>query len=132
MEALSSSQAQQSLRCCERVEDGKVECKCAEGWSCSVTKTESSKAGNPFCQCSSGITCTRLEESDPEAQKALEGSDGCKVMCKTDAGYTCKISKAGEVIAECGEGCICIVDETGNVKCITKATETSCCASGCN
>ncbi|KAK6782946.1 hypothetical protein RDI58_020742 [Solanum bulbocastanum] len=132
MEALSSSQ--QSLRCCERVEDGKVECKCAEGWSCSVTKTESSKAGKPFCQCSSGTTCTRLEESDPEAQKAVEGSesDGYKVICKTEAGYTCKISKAGEVIAECGEGCICIVDETGNVKCITKATETSCCASGCN
>ncbi|CAN4128153.1 unnamed protein product [Withania somnifera] len=132
MEALSSNQ--QSLRCCEPVEDGKVKCKCAEGWSCSVTETDSSKAaGKPFCQCSGNTTCTRLEESDPEAQKSLEGSDGWKVICKTDVGYTCKISKAGEVIAECGEGCICAVDETGNVKCITKAAETSsCCSSGCN
>ncbi|XP_009616167.1 uncharacterized protein [Nicotiana tomentosiformis] len=135
MEVLSSSQP--SLRCCGTEEEGKVECKCVEGWSCSVTKTDSSKAGKPFCICStSDTTCICVDESEStlaEVKKALEGSLGCKVVCKTDAGYTCKITNAGKVIAECGEGCICIVDETGSIKCITKAAETSCCtSSSCN
>ncbi|XP_035838650.1 uncharacterized protein LOC110908036 isoform X2 [Helianthus annuus] len=38
--------------------DNKPNCKCSEGWKCTVTKTEPSQTGKPFAKCGgSGCTC---------------------------------------------------------------------------
>ncbi|CAI9290947.1 unnamed protein product [Lactuca saligna] len=75
--------------------ENKPNFKCPEGWTCTITKTEPSKIGKPFAKCGgSGCSCV----TEKNVTETVESTEGAKVFC------------------ECGEGCICVIDETNTVK----------------
>ncbi|KAL7594913.1 aquaporin NIP1-1 [Lactuca sativa] len=100
--------------------DNKPNCKCPDGWTCAITKTEPSKIGKPFAICDgSGCTCVTYVLTQTVESSAVAAA---KAFCECDEGWSCVVSKltegseAGKTYFECGEGCICVVDETNNVK----------------
>ncbi|CAH1453445.1 unnamed protein product [Lactuca virosa] len=109
----SQSQASPSI-------DNKPNCKCPDGWTCTITKTEPSKIGKPFAICDgSGCTCVTYVLTQTVESSAIAAA---KAFCECAEGWSCVVSKftedseAGKTYFECGEGCICVIDETNNVK----------------
>ncbi|KAM7525434.1 hypothetical protein LguiA_015336 [Lonicera macranthoides] len=105
--------------------ESEVICKCGEGWSCVIKRTDPSQAGTPFSKCGGG-SCTCITDASKNLevsnlQQTLESYTNGKVFCKCGPGWTCIISKtegpqAGKAFIECGEGCVCVVDETNALK----------------
>nr|XP_043628246.1 uncharacterized protein LOC122599751 [Erigeron canadensis] len=98
--------------------DNKPNCKCSDGWICTITKTEPSKVGKPFANCGgSGCTCV----TDKSVAQTVKSCASAKAFCECGEGWSCVVSKtdgpdAGKTYFECGEGCICVIDETNTVK----------------
>ncbi|KAJ9536952.1 hypothetical protein OSB04_029685 [Centaurea solstitialis] len=99
--------------------DNKPNCKCPDGWKCTITKTDGSKSGKPFAKCDGGGCTCEIEKT--VEQTIQTSSDSAKVFCECGEGWSCVVSKtegpeAGKTYFECGEGCICVIDETNTVK----------------
>ncbi|PWA56006.1 hypothetical protein CTI12_AA422950 [Artemisia annua] len=116
---MESQTVSQSSSCCPST-DNKPNCKCPEGWTCTITKTEPSKVGKPYAKCGgSGCSC----DTETTVQQKVDTS-GAKVFCECAEGWSCVVSKtdgpeaAGKTYFECGEGCICVIDETNTVKAV--------------
>ncbi|GAA0160703.1 hypothetical protein LIER_17197 [Lithospermum erythrorhizon] len=110
------------------MEDGSVFCKCEDGWTCTITKTDPTKAGKPFSDCAGGCSCDKKNESEGQPSEAkqvvVEGYAGSKAYCKCPEGFSCTISKIGDPTKQffhCGEGCICVIEENNAFKAITSA-----------
>ncbi|KAM3686710.1 hypothetical protein ACJW31_10G022700 [Castanea mollissima] len=93
-----------------------VICKCGEGWTCVITRTEGPDAGKAFFKCRENCTCVidGTVDGDPNVKQKLENFSG-GAFCKCGEGWSCVISKiegpkAGKAFFECAEGCTCTTE----------------------
>ncbi|KAA8525873.1 hypothetical protein F0562_007728 [Nyssa sinensis] len=99
---------------------GEAFCKCGEGWTCVITKTEAAKAGEAFSKCGSSCTCVTDATVD-QISNLQQNTAAGNVFVKCGKGWTCVVSKtegpdAGKTFLECGEGCMCLIDDKNEVK----------------
>ncbi|GJY23438.1 retrovirus-related pol polyprotein from transposon TNT 1-94 [Tanacetum coccineum] len=120
---MESQIVSQSSPCCPSTEN-KPNCKCPEGWTCTITKTEPSKVGKPYAKCGGSVKqlCNRKVDTS-----------GAKVFCECAEGWSCVVSKtdgpeAGKTYFECGEVKIIRrnrrTNRRANLQLISKATPT--------
>nr|XP_023921082.1 DNA topoisomerase 3-alpha-like [Quercus suber]POE99625.1 hypothetical protein CFP56_49352 [Quercus suber] len=92
-----------------------VICKCGEGWTCVITRTEGPDAGKAFFKCGENCTCVIWDSSgDSNVKQKLENFSG-GAFCKCGEGWSCVISKiegpkAGKDFFECADGCTCTTE----------------------
>ncbi|KAL5714625.1 hypothetical protein ACHQM5_016559 [Ranunculus cassubicifolius] len=80
-------------------------CKCGDGWSCEITKTDGPSSGKAYIGCRDGSTC-EIGAGTAEVTKAATRGE---VECECGEGWTCVLRKTDASKApECGAGgCKC-------------------------
>ncbi|KAL4602107.1 hypothetical protein ACB092_10G028900 [Castanea dentata] len=91
-------------------------CKCGEGWTCVITRTEGPDAGKAFFKCGENCTCVidGTVDGNSNVKQKLENFSG-GAFCKCGEGWSCVISKiegpkAGKAFFECADGCTCTTE----------------------
>ncbi|KAG9158861.1 hypothetical protein Leryth_017883 [Lithospermum erythrorhizon] len=117
MEVVTASSEQAHIRL--TMDEGmQIGCNCGEGWTCFFSKTEPSKAGKAYYRCGGTCSCVMVVAGVINQESSSISSP---LLCKCDEGWSCTISKtdglqASKDLFECGEGCMCMIDENNIVR----------------
>ncbi|KAF3449431.1 hypothetical protein FNV43_RR10159 [Rhamnella rubrinervis] len=85
----------------EKYGSNKAFCKCGEGWTCVITRTEGPDAGKTF-KCSGNCSCvieadgTETKTEDLNLPQELQNIDEAAAYCKCGEGWSCVITKIEE------------------------------------
>ncbi|GAA0175998.1 hypothetical protein LIER_29072 [Lithospermum erythrorhizon] len=126
MEVVTASSEQAHIRL--TMDEGmQIGCNCGGGWTCFFSKTEPSKAGKAYYRCGGTCSCVMVVAGVINQESSSISSP---LLCKCDEGWSCTISKtdglqASKDLFECGEGCMCMIDENNIVKIVLLGQWTS-------
>ncbi|XP_015896941.3 uncharacterized protein LOC107430595 [Ziziphus jujuba] len=116
-------QSSSSVTVAEKYGSSKAFCKCGEGWTCVITRTEGPDAGKTFFKC--GGNCCCIIEADGTVTKAedldnlpeeLKNTGPADAYCKCGEGWSCVVSRiedptpAAKPFYECAGSCSCVTE----------------------
>ncbi|XP_054776058.1 uncharacterized protein LOC129284569 isoform X2 [Prosopis cineraria] len=91
---------------------GSVYCKCAEGWTCEISRTSGPDAGKPYFKCAESCDCSIDGVGVPgEEVKEVGDAASSGAYCKCGEGWSCVISRVqpsdSQKGFECSGPCTC-------------------------